>query len=127
MKVLIVDDEPIIIRTLQRVFKARSYEVKTALNGNDGLEIWKTWQPDLVVLDVLMPGRTGPEMVAEMGSNNKAVVVLMSAYSGKYRLEVGQSEGIHLFIAKPFDNIFEVVDKIEVAVDEQRKHHQKES
>ena len=127
MKVLIVDDEPIILRSLQRVFKSKSYEVKTALNGKEGLELWKDWQPELVILDVLMPGLTGPEMIKEMDSKNEAVIVLMSAYSGQYRLEAGQTEDIDLFIAKPFDNIFEIVDKIEVVFNEQRKHHQKES
>lgn len=127
MKVLIVDDEPVILRSLQRVFKSKSYDVKTCLNGQEGLEAWRTWSPDLVILDVLMPGHTGPEMIAEMGSKNKSVVVLMSAYSGKYRLEVGQSEDVDLFISKPFDNIFEVVDKIEVVLNGRRKHNQKKS
>lgn len=123
MKVLVVDDESIILRSLEKVFKAKSYEVKTAADGKLGLELWISWQPDIVILDVLMPVLTGPEMIKEMGSKNKSLTVLMSAYSGKYRLEMGQSEGVDLFLAKPFDNIFDVVEKVEVALNEQRKRH----
>ena len=63
MKVLIIDDEPIIRRALGRVFKKRGHEVLEAEGGESGLEKWKSSGPDLVFLDVLMPDLNGPQVI----------------------------------------------------------------
>ncbi|KHD89751.1 MAG: response regulator [Bdellovibrio sp. ArHS] len=113
MKILIVDDEALVRRSLSRALKSKGFEVLEATNGHEGLQSWKNWEPDLVFLDVLMPGMTGPEVLKEIGSANKAKVILMSAFSGEHNMQTAQQMGANLFVPKPFEDIFAVVKMAE--------------
>lgn len=113
MKVLIVDDETLVRRSLSRALKSKGYDVQEAVNGTEGLQVWRTWHPDLVFLDVLMPGMTGPEVLKEIGNDNKAKVILMSAFSGEHNMQTAQQMGASHFVPKPFEDIFAVVKMAE--------------
>jgi two-component system, response regulator PdtaR len=113
MKVLIVDDEMLVRRSLRRVLESRGHQVVEASDGRQGLEVWREIQPELVILDVLMPGLTGPQVLSEVGTESKAKVILISAYTGEYDLKKAKEMGADLFISKPFQNIFEVADRAE--------------
>ncbi|MEQ1665966.1 MAG: response regulator [Bdellovibrionales bacterium] len=109
MKVLIVDDEELIRRSLRRVFEMAKHQVFEADAGVEGLKVWRAEEPDVVILDVLMPGLTGPQVIQEMGGATLSKVILMSAYTGEYNLERAKHVGADLFIPKPFQNIFDIV------------------
>lgn len=109
MKVLIVDDETLVRRSLQRALKSKGYEVFEATNGVEGLQMWREQSPDLVFLDVLMPGLTGPEVLKEIGEQTTAKVILMSAFSGEHNMQTAQQMGANIFVPKPFEDIFAVV------------------
>jgi CheY-like chemotaxis protein len=110
MKVLIVDDEPLVRRSLRRAFEAKGHEVLDAVDGRSALKVWLDFLPDVVLLDVLMPGLSGPEVLRQLGPDRSpAKVILMSAYSGDYNLETAQKMGADLFHPKPFEDVFEVV------------------
>lgn len=109
MKVLIVDDEPLVRRSLRRVFEAAEFIVIEAEDGETGLALWRKENPNLVILDVLMPGLTGPQVLKEIGVGYNAKVILISAYTGEYDLNKAQIMGADLFISKPFQNIFDIV------------------
>ncbi len=112
MKILIVDDEPLVRKSLSRACRSRGHEVIEACDGSEGLSLWGTSAPDLVFLDVLMPGLSGPELLREAGPiKGKAKVILMSAYSGEHNIVTAQQLGADLFIPKPFEDIFSVVTK----------------
>lgn len=113
MKTLIVDDEPLVRRSLSRAFQSKGHTTIEAENGEEGLELWLKETPQLIILDVLMPGLSGPQVIAEMGVSKTGFVVLMSAYSGEHNVASTAQIGVDLFIPKPFENIFEVVEKIE--------------
>lgn len=113
MKVLIVDDEPLVRRSLARAFKSRGHEIFEAEDGLQGLDLWNRQKPDLVFLDVLMPKMTGPQVLAEMGSQRAGKVVLMSAFSGEHNMETAVQMGADLFIPKPFEDIFSIVSMAE--------------
>lgn len=113
MKILIVDDEELVRKTLGRVARSRGHEVTEVEDGLKGVDAWKSFCPNLVFLDVLMPGLSGPQVLKEVKKDDSTKVVLMSAYSGEYNLETAQSIGAELFIQKPFENIFEVMDQAE--------------
>ncbi len=113
MKVLIVDDEPLVRRSLEKVFTKAGHEVSTASDGNEGVQAWKQFSPDGVVLDVLMPGLTGPEVIAEIKPPFQTAVVLISAYSGDYDPDSVKQLGADIFIEKPFNSIQEIVDQLE--------------
>lgn len=113
MKILVIDDEPAVRRSLVRVLGLHSHEVKEAKDGLEGLNLWRKWLPEVVLLDVLMPGLSGPAVLQEMGGHHQAKVLLMSAYAGDYDLEKAKAMGADLFLAKPFQDIFAVVATIE--------------
>ncbi len=113
MKALIVDDEDLIRKSLKRAFEIRKHEVIVAENGIQGLELWQKHKPDMVVLDVLMPGLTGPQVLKNIGSQPKSKVILISAYTGEYDVKRAEELGAAFFMAKPFQNVFDVVDRAE--------------
>ena len=113
MKILIADDEMLIRRALERIFVSRGHIVKTVGDGIEALKAWDEFDPDLVVLDILMPGMTGIEVVKQKGAQKKAKVVLISAYSGNEEVESYTKIGVESFIQKPFNDIYAVVDQME--------------
>jgi CheY-like chemotaxis protein len=110
MRVLIVDDEPLVRRSLRRAFESHGHEVIEAADGHLAVECWPEFKPEIVLLDVLMPGLSGPEVLKTLGSDRgRARVILMSAYSGDYNLESAKKMGADLFCPKPFEDIFGIV------------------
>jgi CheY-like chemotaxis protein len=113
MKILIVDDEPLIRRSLEKVFVKNGHQVVMAEDGLQGVDLWRKEDPDAVILDVLMPGLTGPEVINEIKPSPQVPIILISAYSGHYDLESVKGLGADLFIEKPFDNIMDIVTELE--------------
>ncbi len=118
MKVLIVDDEVIVARALQRAFQKKGHDVFVANNAMEGLRIWELEMPGIVLLDVVMPHMTGPQLLQEIKSIGKsqllksAKIVFMSAHSLIKSRATAEEMGGHAFIQKPFENVFELVDKV---------------
>lgn len=115
MKILIVDDEALVRRSLEKVFLRDGFTVSTAVDGVDGFDKWMSFEPDIVLLDVLMPGLTGPQLLQKI-NNPKAKVILMSAYSGDYDLSSLKHLGVLDFISKPFGDVFDIVVRVKKAV-----------
>jgi two-component system, response regulator PdtaR len=113
VKILIVDDESIVRRSLRRAAESRGHQVFEANDGEQCLQLWKSSKPDLVFLDVLMPGLTGPQVLEEISDRGGAKVVLMSAYTGTDEKQKKSWPSYDLFIPKPFENIFEVIERAE--------------
>lgn len=120
MKILIVDDEPLVRKSLARACRAKGHEVLEGVDGQEGLKLWLETAPDLVYLDVLMPRLSGPEVLQEIQKRRlsgefqtKTHVILMSAYSGEHNIETAQQMGADLFVPKPFEDVFAVVAKAE--------------
>ena len=111
MKVLVIDDEAIVRRSLRRALEAKGHSVVEAEDGDRGLAEWTSCAPDLVYLDVLMPRRTGPEVLGALTreARRSARVILMSAFMGEYDSEKAKQLGADLYLAKPFTDIFAVV------------------
>lgn len=114
LKVLVIDDEPLVRRSLTRALGSSGYTVIEAKDGAEGLKLWQEQLPEVVFLDVLMPGFSGPEVLSqiEMNARRKCYVILISAYAGGYNLESAKELGADLFIPKPFDDIFAIVEKV---------------
>lgn len=113
MRILIVDDEALVRRSLRRLCENYGHEVREAEDGLKGLDLWREYNPELVFVDVLMPGLTGPNLLKEIGAERKAKVILMSAYSGEYDFKKAQALGADLFLPKPFDDIFAIWKLVE--------------
>ena len=110
MKVLVIDDEPLVRLSLKRALQKGGHTVEEAEDGQSGLDKWRVFAPDLVFLDVLMPRLSGPDLLRTLAGTGKgnAKVVLMSAFTGEYDLEKAKSLGADLFIPKPFEDVFQV-------------------
>lgn len=113
MKVLIVDDEPLVRLSLRRALEKNGHQVNEAEDGQRGLEKWQEFAPELVYLDVLMPRMSGPDLLktvtSQAGGGRIGKVILMSAFTGEYNLEKAKSLGADMFVLKPFEDIFAMV------------------
>ena len=69
-RILVVDDEPDIVTVMKFTLEGRGFEVITAYDGKEGLDKARTFKPDIIILDVLMPKMYGNTLVAELESNN---------------------------------------------------------
>ena len=108
-----MDDEPLVRLSLKRAIVKRGHDVIEAVDGQEGLEQWRKFSPDLVYLDVLMPRLSGPDLLKKLMADGGGVptkVILMSAFTGEYDLAKAKSLGAELFILKPFEDIFAIVD-----------------
>lgn len=110
--VLIVDDEPRIIKFLNLKLKASGYEVITANNGAEALVLTREQAPDLLVLDVVMPGMDGFETLKKIRSFSAVPVIILSARETNVDKVKGLDMGADDYLAKPF-NPDELVARIE--------------
>ena len=110
--ILIVDDEDRIITFLKSKLKASGYEVLTASNGMEAIEQVKTHDPDLVVLDIVMPKKDGIETLKELREFSSIPVIMLSAKAADTDKIAGLTQGADDYLAKPF-NPDELVARIE--------------
>lgn len=102
-KILLVDDEQDILEILSYNLQKEGYEVHTANNGNEGIELAKSIVPDLILLDVMMPEKDGIETCQEMRQIKelqKTLIVFLSARSEEFSQLAGYSAGGNDYIVK---------------------------
>ena len=103
-KILLVDDEPDIIEILGYNLKKEGYDILTAENGKDAIEIAKSKNPDLIIMDVMMPGMDGMEACYEMRkipSLENTLITFLSARHEDYSQIAGFDAGADDYITKP--------------------------
>jgi len=111
-RILIVDDEERILRFLTSKMKASGYEVMTAQNGQEALERITSQQPDLVVLDLLLPKMHGFDVLRELRSYSSVPVIILSALGADAERIKGLKLGADDYVPKPF-NPDELLARIE--------------
>jgi two-component system, NtrC family, response regulator AtoC len=115
--ILIVDDEALTLRTIGRALETEGYDVLSAINGEDALKIIAEEKPDLALLDVVLPGINGIEVLAQARKISPAmIVVMMSAYHLVDRAVEAMKLGAHDFLIKPF-HIADMVSTIQRATE----------
>jgi two-component system alkaline phosphatase synthesis response regulator PhoP len=103
-KVLLVDDEPDIVEMLKYNLEREGYHVLTALNGKDALKLAKASRPDLVVLDIMMPGMDGVEVcnqLRQMPEFKHTLITFLTARGEDYSQIAGFEAGADDYITKP--------------------------
>ena len=113
-KILIVDDEPNIIMSLEYALQKNGFEVFVARDGQEALDILKKKVPDLVLLDIMMPNVDGYETLQKIKENEKLAsvkVLFLSAKNKENDIEKGLSLGANLYITKPF-SLKKLVEKV---------------
>jgi DNA-binding response OmpR family regulator len=104
-KILIADDEPNIVISLEFLMQQAGYEVAIAADGEQVLALMTTFQPDLVLLDVMLPLRNGFQVcqqIREHGEWNRVKVVMLSAKGRDLEVSKGLALGANAYITKPF-------------------------
>ena len=124
-RILVVDDEPRIVKFLEVRLKASGYEVLTAHNGSNALELVKLHEPDLVILDIIMPGMDGFKTLEQLRVLSSVPVIILSAKETSIDKVRGLELGADDYLIKPF-NPDELVARIEaikrrLMTDEDRK------
>ena len=103
-KILIADDEPDILEIVQYNLQNEGYEVATAKNGNEAIEQAKRFNPDLIILDIMMPGKNGIEVcniLRMQPSFNDTLIIFLTALSDEGTEVKGLETGADDFITKP--------------------------
>ena len=114
-KILIVDDEPNIVMTLEYTFKKSNYEVFIARDGQEALDILKNNYPDVIILDIMMPmvdGFATLEQIRKDDNLQHTKVMFLSAKNKESDIEKGLALGADAYMTKPF-SIKKVVEKVE--------------
>jgi DNA-binding response OmpR family regulator len=104
-KVLIVDDEPNILVSVEFLMQREGHEVATAADGQEAIDLLGEFRPDLMILDVMMPRKNGFEVCAEVRADARlsAMPILMLTAKGREaEMKKGLSLGADAYITKPF-------------------------
>jgi two-component system alkaline phosphatase synthesis response regulator PhoP len=101
-KILVVDDEPSIVNLVMAYLKPEGYEVYTATDGNSGLKAARAFKPDLIVLDIMLPGMDGIELLSRLRRESEVYVIMLTAKTEETDKIVGLSVGADDYVTKPF-------------------------
>ncbi|MEY8849180.1 response regulator [Psychroserpens sp. XS_ASV72] len=113
-KILIVDDEPNIVMSLEYTFKKQDFEVFIARDGSEALEILESEVPDVVLLDIMMPNVDGYQTLTQIKNNEKLAdtkVVFLTAKNKASDIEKGLKLGADKYLTKPF-SVKKIVSEI---------------
>lgn len=101
-KILVIDDEPSITNLVSAYLKPEGYEVFTAADGNSGLKAARAFKPDLIILDLMLPGIDGIELLSRLRRESDVYVIMLTARTEETDKIVGLSVGADDFVTKPF-------------------------
>ena len=111
-KILIVDDQLGVRRLLFETFREDHHEVQMAANGAEALQLLKTFEPNLILMDMKMPGMNGLETLGQIRALDRQVgVIMMTAYGDTQNMEQAKDLGILHYMGKPFD-LFELRERV---------------
>ncbi len=102
-KVLIVDDDPHICDLLKIYFSNEGYDVKTANDGVEGVNSFKMCEPDIVLLDIMMPKKDGWQVCREIREISSKPIIMLTAKGETFDKVLGLELGADDFVVKPFD------------------------
>ena len=115
LKVLLVEDEENLSNLLKNAIGDNFYSFITASNGNEGIEKFIKFSPDLIITDIMMPDLTGLEMAKKLKEINPEVsIIILSAFSDKDKLLNAIDVGVIKYFIKPFDpdELLDYIDSI---------------
>lgn len=111
-KILIVDDQLGVRRLLFETFREDHHEVEMAANGEDAVLLLQAFKPELILMDMKMPGINGIETLRQVRALDQQVgVIMMTAYGDAQNMEQAKELGILHYLGKPFD-LFELRERV---------------
>ena len=112
--VLVVDDDPVILKLLEVNFEMEGFQVVRAADGAEGLERAREVRPDIVVLDVMMPRMTGYEVAKALREDDGTAhipIIFVTARAQSSDVEKGMELGVEDYVTKPFDPL-DLIDRV---------------
>ena len=119
-KLLVIDDDANICEMLKIYFENEGYQVRTAGDGIDGIQFFKIFEPDLVLLDIMMPKKDGWQVCREIREISQKPIIMITAKGEVFDKVLGLELGADDFIVKPFDN-HQLIEKLTDAYQKTRK------
>ena len=102
-RILIIDDEEVVLDSCMQILKKGNYELSTAMNGESGLQLLNDFQPDLVCVDLKMPGLSGFEVLNKIREIDPNIVcIVITGYSTVSSAIEAMKNGAYDFLPKPF-------------------------
>ncbi len=101
-KILVIDDEASILDLVTSYLRAEEYEYYTASDGPSGLKAARAYKPDLIVLDIMLPGMDGIEVLSQLRRESDVYVIMLTAKSEETDKVIGLSVGADDYLTKPF-------------------------
>jgi len=118
MRVLVIDDDPVILELLRVNFEIEGFDVITASDGEEGFARAQALHPDVVISDIMMPKRDGLQLLGDLKGSpgtEDLPVILLSAKAQKSEVQQGLDLGADDYITKPFDPI-KLIDRLNAVV-----------
>jgi len=114
-RILVIDDEPQITRVLRAALSAQGYDVRTANDPEEALQVFREWPPDLVITDLMMPGISGVEVTRAIRSHSATPVLVLSVRDHERSKVEAFDAGADDYVTKPF-GIEELLARIRAAL-----------
>ena len=106
-QVLLIEDEPNIIEAIRFILSRDGWEVKTHANGQDAVDTVRATRPDVIILDVMLPGRSGFDILSEIRADDALAdtpVLMLTARGQSKDREMAERAGASHYMTKPFSN-----------------------
>ena len=121
-KVLVIDDDPVIVELLRVNFEIEGFEVISAGDGREGFERARSDRPDLVLSDIMMPRYDGLQLLTQLKADpatRSLPVILLSAKAQSSEIQRGIEAGAADYVTKPFDPL-DLIERVQQVVDKRR-------
>ena len=126
-KILVVDDDSYICDLLKTSLEKEGYEVRTAPDGYQAIDVFKKYEPDLVLLDIMLPGKNGKDVCTELRKFTNEPIIMITAKGETFDTVLGLELGADDYIVKPFEPL-EVIARINAHLRrEENKEQNKEN
>lgn len=111
-KILVVDDQLGVRRLLYEAFREEQHVVELAAGGEEALEVLKNFKPDVIIMDMKMPGMNGTETLRHIRALDRDVcVIMMTAYGDAENMQQARELGVSYYLSKPFD-LFDLRERV---------------
>lgn len=102
-KILVIDNDPSVCELIRNHFESDGYEVKCVSDGSEGVNTFKSYEPDMTLLDIMLPRKDGWQVCREIREVSSRPIIMISAKSDIFDKVLGLELGADDFITKPFD------------------------
>jgi len=102
-RILVIDDEPQITRVLRAALSAQGYDVRTANDPEEGLQVFRDWTPDLLITDLMMPGMSGVELTRAIRARAAIPILVLSVREHERSKVEALDAGADDYVTKPFN------------------------